>query len=413
MKRGFQLLVGFIILSFVTAAFADDDDRRNGLKRKAKKELIAAGVNKYAGDFEPAVSVDFGGGWTKHTFDPDGGDGPICIAGTPYSVFTRMGNPRKLMIFMQGGGACWQDFYNCEILAENQEPPPLPPGVSIPGIFDDLNPANPVDDYSILYMPYCDGSVFSGDNDVVDASFPFGPVRFHRGLRNATAGIDLARDIFPRARKILLAGSSAGGVGVAGFAPFLVRMAFGNNRRLSVMNDAGPVAINLADTGNIQARADDWKVGQFYPESCTACDELGQTTEIIKWRLHNDRSIREGFYSTDGDVVDRFFLNVPTQELYRQLIVDEHGQINALYPDRYKRFIRSGDGEHTALQGETFYTKTANGLPLNEWVADMLKPRKCRFHDDDDDDDDDDDERRKKRRSCVWQDIVEDFVPLP
>ena len=70
---------------------------------------------------------------------------------------------------------------------------------------------NPFADYSIVYMPYCDGSVFGGDNDVVDPSFPPGPVRYHRGLRNASAGMDLAKATFPHASRITVAGSNGAG----------------------------------------------------------------------------------------------------------------------------------------------------------------------------------------------------------
>jgi len=94
-----------------------------GLNGEALMELSDSGVDKYLGEFTPVFSTDVGDGWTKHTFDPDGGNGPICIAGTPFSVFTRQGNPSRLLVFEQGGGACWQDFYNCNVLAEAQEPP--------------------------------------------------------------------------------------------------------------------------------------------------------------------------------------------------------------------------------------------------------------------------------------------------
>ncbi len=57
-----------------------------GLNFQALLELEAAGVNKYVGEFLPASSEDIGDGWVKHTYDPDGGNGPICVAGTPYSV---------------------------------------------------------------------------------------------------------------------------------------------------------------------------------------------------------------------------------------------------------------------------------------------------------------------------------------
>ncbi len=208
----------YLVLSLVFITVVFTGARCKGLDFFALLELHAAGVDKYLGEFTPVSTEDVGDGWTKHTFDTEGGDGPICVAGTPFSVFSRDGDPKKLLIFEQGGGACWQDFYFCNLLAEDQEPP-APPF----GIWDFDNPDNPFADYSILYMPYCDGSVFSGDNDVTDANFPFGPVRFHRGLRNQSAGMDVAKALYPKAKQITLSGSSAGGVGVDGFAPFLVR----------------------------------------------------------------------------------------------------------------------------------------------------------------------------------------------
>ena len=405
MNKLICLLAGVAILSLSAIAHADGNFRRwsIGLNRVAKQELIDAGVNKYVGKFEPAASFEVAGGFTQHLFAQHLDGGPLCIAGTPYSVFTKVKDPRKLLILHQGGGACWQNFYFCNILAEDQGPPPPPTGLwTEESSAETGSVPNPLADYSIVYLPYCDGSVFSGDNDVVDPNFPFGPVRFHRGLANATAGMDIARKMFPRARKILVAGSSAGGVGASAFAPFLARMAFGNYRQLTVFNDAGPVATNLNEAGAIAARAADWRFGQFYPRSCTECDDMGQGTGIIKWRLRNDRTIRESFYSTDGDGTNRFFLNVPTQEAYRELIVSEHGKLNRSHPFRYKRFIRSGDGSHTALQNDLFYVGTANGVPLHRWTEDFQKSPIETLLD-----------RIFRRKRSSWRDIVEDFEALP
>ena len=375
------LLVGLALTGIAFNSASAMGGAPKGLNPDAFDELIDAGVDKYLGAFTPVASTDVGDGWTKHTFDPDfsltGPNGPVCIAGTAFSAFTRAGDPKKLLIFEQGGGACWQDFYNCNILSEAQEPPAPPFGIYD---FAAKKKDNPFRNYSIVYMPYCDGSVFSGDNDVVDPSFPFGVlgVRFHRGLRNQSAAMDLAAATFPDAQKIVVAGSSAGGVGAAGFAPFLVRFVYGNNVGLSVFNDAGPVAVNL-DPGNLLAQADiaaraaDWDFGKFFPASCTDCDDMGQSTAIIDWRLDNDTSIREAYYETDADATNRFFLNIPDPADFRDLIVTEHGLLNAAHPDRYKRFIVAGDTSHTALQSPRFVFQDANGVFLNDWTSDFLK----------------------------------------
>jgi hypothetical protein len=406
MKNLRQLLVTILCLSLAGTLQAGGENGSVGLSPDARDELTQSGATKYLGQFSPAASWDFGDGWTKHMFAPDHeGDGPMCIAGTPYSVFTKAGDPDKLLIFMQGGGACWQNFYFCNILSEDQEPPAPPVGIwSETSDFNTGDLENPLADYSIVYMPYCDGSVFTGDKDVVDANFPFGPVRFHRGLENASAGVDMAKATFPDAKRIVVAGSSAGGVGAASFTPLLVRMAYGDTQQLSVINDAGPVAVNLNDVGGIMARALDWEFGQYYPASCRDCNALGQQTALIKWRLDNDSTIREAFYSTDGDATDRFFLQVPTQELYRNLIISEHSPINAAHPQRYKVFIRSGDSSHTALQNPLFYVGTANGVPLYEWIADMLRPGTRAYREKD---------NGKGPKKNSWSNIVEDFVAIP
>ena len=224
-------------------------------------------------------------------------------------------------------------------------------------------------------MPYCDGSTFTGDNDVLDPSFPFGPVRFHRGLRNQSAAMDLALATFPNASRITVAGSSAGGVGAAGFAPFLARFLYGNQVHLTVFNDAGPITTNLDLVDDVDARANDWQFGQFFPASCLDCDDHGDSTAIIHWRLDNDSTIREAFYETDMDLTNRFFLGLLGDPAgFRDLVVTGHGNLNASYPNRYKQFIVAGDTSHTALQSPLFYTQDANGVLLNEWTTEFLVP---------------------------------------
>ncbi len=386
MKNSLCLLIALSV-SIASGNAIGDPKNKKGLNPQAWEELQNADVDKYLGEFTPVVSEAVGDGWTKHTFDPAAGNGPICIAGTPFSVFTRSGKSSRLLIHEQGGGACWQDFYNCNVLSEAQEPP-----FPQEGIWDFESEDNPFRDHSIVYMPYCDGSVFSGDNDVFDPAFgaaigvPQAVVRFHRGLRNQSAGMDLAKAMFSKAKHITVAGTSAGGSGVAGFGPFLARFLFGNKVELTVFNDAGPVVANLTTVDDNMSRAADWRFGQFYPASCTECDDLGHSTGLIKWRLDNDSTVRESYYSTDGDLTIRFFLGLLGNPAgYRDLIVTEHGKLNSAHPDRYKRFIVAGDTSHTALQTPLFFSQDANGVLLNEWTAAFLK-------------------------KTVWDDIVEDAV---
>ncbi|WP_405229973.1 pectin acetylesterase-family hydrolase [Lentisalinibacter sediminis] len=415
MRNLIVLALGFVLMSASSAVLAGDKGkvRGVGLNDQARQELIDAGANKYLGKFSPDSVHAIDGDWIRHQFTKNSQEGPLCINGSEYAVFTKGKDPTKLLIFLQGGGACWANFPFCSfsvdgipVLGQSDQSPPQ----DVPtGIWRD-DPSNPLSDYSIVYLPYCDGSVFIGDNQLplnpeTDVSYPLplfpDGIRYHRGLQNLSAGIDVAKDFFPDAHRVVVAGSSAGGVGASAFAPLLVRLAYGDEQQLSVINDAGPVAVNLNGLGLLtaQIRAADWKFSQFYPESCEECKAVGQGTALIKWRLDNDSTIREAFYSTDGDSTNRGFLFVPDQTQYRQLLLSEHGELHEAYPARYKRFIVSGDDSHTALQLPRFYTATVDGVPLVDWVADFLKPGKRAY-------------REKNRgqgpKKNSWVDLVEE-----
>jgi hypothetical protein len=356
-----------------------------GLDPQARKELRDTGLDRYVGKFKPATAPeDAGGGWDKYTFDTEGGEGPICIAGTPLTVFHQQRQAKKLLIVLDGGGACIQNSYQCSILADDEAP-------GEDGIFADefAGIDNPFAEWSKVFVSYCDGSVFSGDNELADADFTFGPVRYHRGIRNLTAALDLARDLHPNAKQVLLSGISAGGYGVVNFAPSVYRLIFPPAADLFVLNDSGP-GLSNPFFGTVPQDTD-WQFSQFFPASCESCSTapFNDQGAFLKWTLENDNGYKGGLYSTDGDAVIRGFTFIPTQEQYRSLLLGVHSPIHDAYPDRYKLFIRSGSSAHTALGYSGFYLFEGNGVPLYEWTSDFVEG------------------------NPGWVNIVEDFVPLP
>ena len=387
------LMLGVLLVTFVglpVVGFADKNPPGlGGMKLQALQELHEAGMDKYIGQFQPAVSVP-AGDWEKHTFDTDGGDGPTCIDGSPVTMFTKERDPDKVVFFLNGGGACWQDFYFCT-LQSSQNPP------NESGIFADSFDTgseiidNPFADWSIMWVSQCDGSTYTGDNDVEDANPAWEAIsgtttRRHRGHRNLTAALDLAADIWPTPKKLLLTGSSAGGAAVQANAPFIARFLWPPSTQLYALDDGGPPPQNPADP-DIEVRASDWEQDKLYPESCEDCDIFGQpATALINWRHENDNSVREALYSTDGDFSIRFFLGFLSHQAFRDLllfvtdpIVEDHGK-------RYKRFIPHGTS-HTLLRGDRFYTAEANGVPFTQWAEDFVN------------------------HHPGWVDIVEDFTP--
>ncbi|MEO1339326.1 MAG: pectin acetylesterase-family hydrolase, partial [Myxococcota bacterium] len=233
-------LASLAVSAPTATAFADDNQRhaeqddarikrsrrarRRTLNRRARRDLERTGLTQYLGQFSPSQTESLPGGWTSYTFDSDEGNGPICVDGSDFRVFVQERSHEDVVIFLNGGGACWQGAYNCAFSSSTS-----PPGPN--GLFSDnltqpdgtVAASNPFKTFSKVFVSYCDGSVFAGDNDVPDMTFPGGPVRYHRGVRNISAAFDLTESLFPYARNVLLTGASAGGYGATGPSATLIR----------------------------------------------------------------------------------------------------------------------------------------------------------------------------------------------
>lgn len=157
--------------------------------------------------------------------------GAICRDGSPAGYYLRRGDDDKLLIFLNGGGACYDDFF-CSINPANvnesstgdtltgatlnqlggllmpvrQQPPD-------DGIFARDN-RNPVANFSMVFVPYCTGDVHAGTtpNSPVFSSQTLPPQQF---VGYTNLGL-IYRDLDPallHPSQVMLAGTSAGSFG--------------------------------------------------------------------------------------------------------------------------------------------------------------------------------------------------------
>ncbi len=88
-----------------------------------------------------------------------------------FSFWARKGKSRNLAIYFEGGGACW-DNNTCSAPLVGLPPevpqffvPQVPPGTdpaTMDGLFKTDNPANPVRDWDMVYIPYSAGDIHIG-----------------------------------------------------------------------------------------------------------------------------------------------------------------------------------------------------------------------------------------------------------
>src|SRR5512139_565749 len=183
-------------------------------------------ITRYLGTAPPVETAEPAPGVTTYTFDTE--DGPMCLRGDPFRASVRPGESRDLLIFLQGGGACWSEF--CLAVTK------APYGVPSSDLLDPLSPDNPLTDWDVVYLPYCDGSLFSGDSEL-DDDMDGTLDRFHHGLQNLSAALTMGYAHFPSPNRIVLAGSSGGGYGTI-LASYLVRYVY-PDVPIYVFNDSG------------------------------------------------------------------------------------------------------------------------------------------------------------------------------
>jgi hypothetical protein len=144
-----------------------------------------------------------------------GGDDCRCSDGSPFELWERPADPTKVVLYFQGGGAC----FSAETCAPDSGTytPNLTIGAApdFGGIFDETNPENPLAGHSIVYVPYCTGDVHLGDrvneySDTVTID--------HNGFPNARKGLDTVLANYPDVEQLVVVGASAGSIPTPAFA---------------------------------------------------------------------------------------------------------------------------------------------------------------------------------------------------
>jgi len=185
----------------------------------------------------------------------------------------------QLLIYLEGGGACWSEltcytlmtasyfttgYAEADFNAESTDATYLAqPG----GFFDRTTSANPFQNASFVYVPYCTGDVHSGANIATYGS----NTAHHVGYQNLTAFLERVVPTFPNVSRVFLAGSSAGGLGAA-INWFQTQQAFGSTR-VDLIDDSGPFMPADVLAGNAQESLwrTQWDLAATLPAGCTGC----------------------------------------------------------------------------------------------------------------------------------------------
>jgi hypothetical protein len=115
---------------------------------------------------------------------PGGETRCIFSTSTPFAFQVIPGATDKVLLYFQGGGACWDQSSTKLGFCTTDSQPQSPVG-----IFDRTNALNEYRDYTIVHVLYCSGDVFGGDivRSYTDSS---GVPVTQKGAANAQSAVD-------------------------------------------------------------------------------------------------------------------------------------------------------------------------------------------------------------------------------
>ena len=322
---------------------------------------------------------------------------PTCLS-DKFTFFVRKGAVNKLVVYFQGGGACW-DSVNClysrTYTEEQIETIEMFNHTIGLGIFDTIHPANPFKDWYFVYIPYCTGDIHWGASDTVYLDvwdqipdLDSWTIK-HRGHVNFQVVLKWIQDNFEWPHEIFITGISAGSYGAIGGFPF-IKEAFPLSRT-NVLGDAGcgvtseDFKINSITNWNVQ-------VPNWIPGYENGYDPAKNIADVFRDYANYYPFSKVAQYTSAWDETQAWFYNLQLEndkgpiidqpELwgdlpYPDVWCDWHQQmINLAYDtaagaSNYRYYIAAGYS-HTILMSPNFFSEDSAGIAFVRWLNAMV-----------------------------------------
>ncbi|MDO8862926.1 pectin acetylesterase-family hydrolase [Haliea sp. E1-2-M8] len=301
-----------------------------------------------------------------------GGD-TLCATGTPFSFQVREADPQKVMIFFNGGGACWsaetcdaagQPSYRPFASAEAGNDPR-----HYDGAFALANPENPFRDWSQVFVSYCTGDVHLGAADATYTRADGTDFSIHhRGWANSMAALDYLFAHFTAPERVVVAGGSAGAVSSPVFAAMVAR----HYPEADVVQFAGggagyrlPPPTVLWQSWNVLAALPGWyNAGNQTAETLTIPDLYRlayRAAPALRFHQfdHAFDAVQEDFHRMLGDPVEL----LPGLDANRS-------ELQADIPS-LRNYVAAGEF-HTLLRFSELYSRETAGVRAVDWVRALI-----------------------------------------
>ena len=290
-----------------------------------------------------------------------------CSDGSQFSFWVRKANPKKVVLYLQDGGAC----FSAETCAPDSgvyqtraDEGPTGEG----GIFDFADERNPFGDHSVVYVPYCTGDVHIGNTTTQYAA---GLTVQHKGYVNGTAALAHLAATFAGATDVVVIGASAGSVA----APLYGGLASDRlpNARITVLADGSGSYPDVPRMNKIIAAWGTTDALPRWPETARGTAERWSFPGLFIRSGRHDPAIvfaRHDYAYDQHQAGWHPRAGITTRDLLSRIDANEtqieDAGVNLL------SYIAPG-GDHTVLTDGGFYTETVNGEDLVGWVTGLIE----------------------------------------
>jgi hypothetical protein len=319
---------------------------------------------------------------------------PRCQKNTPYSFFYKRGTTNKLLMYYQGGGACWSTA-SCWTVGTSKEEADAGdnPDLVGTGFADPDNMLNIFKDWHVVFVSYCTGDVHWGNHDQFYGS---GQMTRHRGRINAAVAEKWAREHFIDPEFVFVTGSSAGSYGAIMNSAYLMHDVYPATR-FAVLGDAGIGVITQSWLETYQdgspTNGQVWGLQSSIPTFIPGIEppikdlSMGKVIEALADTFPNNRfaSYESSYDGGDGGQTSFYHIMKSGSNLldwtnwwedqceWTACMRDFTSTISAATPN-YRYFTGAGS-RHTIYGSDKLYTDTRGLVPpitFRDWVQAMI-----------------------------------------
>jgi hypothetical protein len=216
-------------------------------------------------------------GWWWIPFDGTSAAGEVayCGDGTTTGLAVSPGTTNDLLVFFDGGGACWsyetcalgtavdKSFDAAKFVTEATKfiPSSITSRAHLPAALAGA---------TIVFVPYCTGDVHGGDHVADYGNLAVHEVWHHVGHANVMAYLKRMAATWPNPGKVVVAGSSAGGFGA--LVNYEAFRWYWPRAQGYLIDDSGPALVNNDVPANLRdAWYNAWHLGVATDPFCLSC----------------------------------------------------------------------------------------------------------------------------------------------